>query len=118
MRSLLALLTVLALAGEAHGEPPAPPVPLSESLHILVPFHVTTQGGAELDLAPGRYIPEATWSKLDLEIRRLQDAETRLKAENASFRASAAADTGPGWGTVTWIGLALTAGIVFGAYAL
>lgn len=92
-------LVVFLTAFGAGGEP----------LRILSPFHVTTQGGVELDLAPGRYLPEAEWAVLDVEVKRLQEAETRLAAENTSLRASA--DAGPGWVTWAAVGIAFAAGI-------
>lgn len=43
-----------------------------------------------MDLPPGHFVDQATWLRLDVELRRAQDAETRLAAENTSLRASAA----------------------------
>jgi hypothetical protein len=48
-----------------------------------------TDGGSELDLPPGVFVPEPEWLTLDKEIRRLQDAETRLQAERDSYRGMA-----------------------------
>jgi hypothetical protein len=67
--------------------------------HLLSPSHVVTRGGSELDLPEGYFVPEETWDHLDLELRRLQESETRLRAENEAFRRSA----GWGWGTVALV---------------
>lgn len=75
-----------------------------------------TVGPILLNLAPGRYLPEPTWGKLDTEVKRLQDAETRLGAENGSLRKSLA-ESGPGWGTVGLALGTLLAGILAGAVA-
>lgn len=102
---------VLLWPGSALADDPADTS--AEMLHIESPFTVTTDGGSTVRLPPGYYMPEPTYDRLDLEVRRLQDAETRLMAENVVLR-----DTPPPtrrW----WIGAAagLIAGIVLGAYA-
>jgi len=55
---------------------------------------------------------ESTWSRLDTEMRRLQDAETRLTAENESLRESAN-EIGFGWYA---LGAALVVGFAGGLY--
>lgn len=50
-------------------------------------------------LSEGYYFDEPTYDRLDAEVKRLQDAETRLRAENDSLRKSAQAWQ-PGWLTV------------------
>ena len=86
---------------------PGTPVPDSNTdvppsttyLHLLNGGHVTTPGGADLTLPPGYYIDDASWGRIDGELHRLQDAETRLTAENGSLRSSleAGAWTPPWW---------------------
>jgi hypothetical protein len=49
-----------------------------------------------LELSAGYFLDESTFSKLDAEMKRLQDAETRLKTENMSLKSSAYSwDPGP-----------------------
>ena len=42
-----------------------------------------------LALPPGYFLDEPTWTKRDAELKLAQDLNTRLKAENDSFRKSA-----------------------------
>jgi hypothetical protein len=95
----------------ASAAPAAPSI--DHPLHILSPSSLTTDGGSVLRLPPGQFLSDAQWSKLDLEMRRLQDAETRLTAENTSFRQSAAAWTPPWW----LLAGAAVSGITLGWYA-
>lgn len=64
------------------------------------------------DVPPGVYVPEGRWEALDVEMRRLQDQETRLSAENKSLRESAGSWQ-PGWYTLT---ATLLTGLVGGWY--
>lgn len=66
-----------------------------------------------LTVGPGRYLDEPTWTVLDTEVRRLQDRETRLDAENRSLRESTKGWS-PGWRTLA---LTLGTGIAIGAFA-
>lgn len=94
----LAVLLVLAWAGAAAGDPAPAPDP-AHVLHLHTGSHVVTLGGSTLDLPPGWFLPEPRWDALDAETKRLQDAETRLTAENKSLR-SAAGAWSPGWRTL------------------
>lgn len=79
-RRVLALLVVGLLAaapGVARADAP---------LHLRSRSTVTTEGGSVLQLPPGYFLEEPAWNALDLELRRLQDTETRLTAENAKLR--------------------------------
>lgn len=92
--------TCLASAGAAAD--PAPPVaadapPGTIYLHLVGGGHLTTPGGADLNLPPGYYLDEGSWLRLDAEVRRLQDQETRLTAEVASFTHSASGWRPPWW---------------------
>lgn len=78
---------------------PSPETPLAGFLHFVSPFHLKTDGGSELHLPPGYYLDEAKFTRLDNELRRLQEREVRLDAENKSLRASAGGWT-PGWKTL------------------
>ena len=76
--------------------------------HIKSPSTLKTEKGSEVKLPPGYFIDEEKWQELDLEMMRLQEQETRLKAENDSLRKSAANDYP--WlatGTVGVFGVAL-----------
>jgi len=75
----------------------------------------TTEAGSEVLLPPGVHLPEPVWLALDAEMRRLQDAETRLTAENASLKASL--DKGGLLTTLKWLGAALLVGAAAGATA-
>ena len=72
-----ALVTVLA-AREAAGD----------IYHLKSPSTVETEKGSKLKLPPGYFLDERSWQERDLEMRRLQMQETRLKAENKSLRES------------------------------
>lgn len=77
----LALVGVLA-AREASGD----------TYHIKSPSTIETEKGSRLKLPPGYFLDEQTWQERDLELKRLQEQETRLKAENRSLRKSAVDD--------------------------
>lgn len=105
-RITLAAALVALTAARAVADP-APT--LTDFAHIHTPSHLTTDGGSKLDLPPGYFMSEPSFSKLDNEMKRLQDQETRQTAENKSLRASL--DTWqPGWWT-------LAAAIVVGGSA-
>lgn len=100
----------------------------SEQVFADVPLpngHVTLTTGEGLLVAPngtrytlpvGTHILDGTsWQNLDLEVKRLQDVETRLTAENKSLKGSAQRDA-PGWGTAAvLLTLAIIAGGTFHA---
>jgi hypothetical protein len=73
--------------------------------HLKSASTVKTEKGSDLSLPPGYFLDELTWRERDLELKRLQDQETRLVAENESLRSSASS---PVWLTVL-IGAAGTA---------
>lgn len=72
---------------------------LSKPVQLLSDSVVKTDGGSVLHLPPGRYYRENVWAALDAELRRLQDAETSLTAQNASLRNSLNSWQ-PGWWTL------------------
>ncbi len=72
---------------------------LSKPLQLLSGSVVETDGGSDLRLPPGRFLTEPVWSKFDAEIRRLQNAETNLTAQNKSLQA-ALGGWQPGWWTL------------------
>lgn len=63
-----------------------------DTYHIKSPSQIETEKGSKLSLPPGYFLDEKTWQERDLEMKRLQEQETRLKAENASLKKSAAED--------------------------
>ncbi len=105
--SVAALVVTLLLATRAAAEPPPAPT------HFTVP--VTCQDDATpphtIRLDPGYYLDADTWDYLDTRVRELQNAETRLTAENKSLRDSAG---GAGW---WWVAAGVTLGAAAGVYA-
>lgn len=89
----------------------ADPAPTSH-VHIRSASSVHTDGGSEARLPPGWFLDEASYAALDAEMRRLQDAEVRLTAENKSFRETAASWQ-PGWYTLA---ITLAGGAALGWY--
>lgn len=57
--------------------------------HLKSDADCVTAKGSKVHLPAGFALDEATWAARDAEYRRLQDAETRLTAENTSLKASA-----------------------------
>ena len=110
--ALVAALCVSLYARDAGAEEPAPvPVPW----HLKNGGTVTTPKGNVLELPPGYYLAEPTWTKLDTELRRSQDAETRLAAENQSLRSGS---EGMGWRSASVIAtIALVTGMIAGVVA-
>lgn len=85
--AVAAALAVLLLAPGAAAEPPneiptSPSIDLSVPLHVLSPSELVTDGGAHVRLPPGYFLSEPVWNILGTEVKRLQEAETRLEAEN------------------------------------
>jgi hypothetical protein len=107
-RVALCAAVALGAMGRVAAGDPTPPI----NLHLLTPSTVHTDGGSDLHLPPGYFLDEATRGALDIEMKRLQDAETRLTAENTSLTASVG--WAPGWYTLA---VTLAAGIALGWYA-
>lgn len=105
MRRLAAavVLAIVLLTSTAAAEPP---------LRLTVPTTVSDGAGNSRSLPPGYFLTQDSWSALDLELRRLQEAETRLTAENESLRDAAGAP--PAWWWVA-AGVAAAAGLGFAA---
>lgn len=76
MRLVVAVAVALGLSLLSPGA-------AAEPLRFRTPAQCVTEGGSEVHLDPGRYLSESDWLVLDEEIIRLQDAETRLRAENS-----------------------------------
>jgi hypothetical protein len=82
------------------------------NLRISSRSTLKTEGGSELSLpARVRIMSEEKFEALDKEVRRLQEVETRLSAENASLRATPS-------GSSTWIAVTIVAAgsLIAGAY--
>ena len=105
--ALAAVLASLAPVGAA-----ADPVTLEEPVrkHVTVPSELHV-GPVVFRLPPVYLMSEGVKDALDLEVRRLQDAETRLTAENKSLR-----DGAGRWGTVALIVVSVLA-VAGGYYA-
>ncbi len=105
-RGMVITAIILAIAARAAAADPA------INLHMRSPSHVVTDGGSKIDLPPGYFMDEPSHDKLDAETKRLQDAETRLTAENKSLKGSLAGYQ-PGFYTIATV---TVLGIVLGAY--
>lgn len=106
---------LLLLMGARSAAEPVNACPVAPChLRMRAPSTLTTVSGDEYVLPPGRFLDESTFIVLDDELRRLQDQETRLKAENQSLRDSLAGWQ-PGWMTIA-VTLVLGAAAGVGAY--
>ncbi len=107
-RNRLALMVAVGAviaARDASGDP---------IYHLKSPSTLKTEKGSELKLPPGYFLDEQTWQDRDAEMKRLQEQETRLSAENLSLRKSARDDYP--WlatGVVGAFGVALGAFVVW-----
>lgn len=109
---LVAAAIILMIARRAAADPaPMPTHIVTEELRLLcVP---PAPPARCIELPAGHFVDTGTWSALDIEMKRAQDAETRLTAENVSLRASTSGWQ-PGWYVVT---SAVLTGIAGGWYA-
>lgn len=113
-RRAVAIAVVAALAPRAAAEPESgTPVPKTGAVHLKTPSDVKTDGGSVLRLPPGYFVDEPSWGKLDAEMKRAQDAETRLSAENVSLRKSASGFSF-GWKSLSTV---FVLGVAAGVYA-
>lgn len=88
-RMCLAVSLVMALAARVAADPaPENPCP-DPGCHFPGGGVIATPKGALLKLPAGHYLDDPTWERRDVELRLSQDLNTRLKAENDSFRQSA-----------------------------
>jgi hypothetical protein len=97
--SKLFLVLLLCLPARAFAEP----------LYIQSASTCKTDGGSDLRLPPGYFLDVDLWKKLDLEVRRLQEAETRLKGEKTELEKT------PGTTSTVVVTGALILGFVVGA---
>lgn len=108
----LAAIVALALPARALADGEAPET-VPPPWRFSSPPTCTVVPGAStpdvtITLPPGYYLADSAWSKLDLELHRLQEQETLLAAENEVFRKHA----GSG---LTWRSGLVIAGVAFGA---
>lgn len=109
-RYALAVAVAICLESRATAEPYEPKP--GETLHLKTPSTAKTDGGTDLRLPPGYFLDEKTHGALDVEMKRLQDVETRLNAENKSMRARLAS-----WQPGLYVlGTALVVGFSAGFY--
>lgn len=101
-RRLIIAVTLVLSTQEASGE----------TYHLKSPSTVETDKGSRVRLPPGYFLDEQSWQERDAELKRLQEQETRLKAENKSLRKSAS--------EYPWVatGAVLVFGVAFGALAV
>lgn len=104
---LAAALVVYLLAARAAADP-APGV----RLRMRDDSTLVLKSGHELALPPGRFIEEMEFEKWEIELKRLQDAETRLTAENDTLH-KLTESWQPGWKTLA---ITLASGIAIGVY--
>lgn len=78
------------------------------ALRFKTPATCTTDGGSTVQVQPGRYIPEAQWTDLEL---RYKENEKKIVALEAETKALREYDPGPGWKIAP---IAVLAGIVVG----
>jgi hypothetical protein len=116
----VAAVAVLCAPSVAHGDD-APPAPVTPQLFVTLPPHVVLDSGPGTLNAPdgsqyyvpmGSHILDGTsWKRVDDEVRRLQDLETRLSAENRALREDSTWSLG--WRSVA---LATVVGFLGGVY--
>lgn len=107
--AVAAALCALLLTSRAVADPPPaePPAPCEEADRCALRLTKGAQTPGGLVLPPGYYLTPETWQRLDDELRRLQEAETRLAAEREVLVKKAR----PTW---WWAAGALAAGIAAG----
>lgn len=89
-RMFLAVSIVMALAARAAADPAPDDNPCPDpGCHFPNGGVIATPKGALLKLPAGHYLDDPTWERRDAELVLAQNLNTRLKAENDSFRQSA-----------------------------
>ena len=111
MRGARAALTILLVGLFTIG---APRLTFADDppKHLLTGATCTTGGGSTIKLDPGYYLTETSYNRLDAELKRLQEAETRLTAENQRLRDLTRSG---GVSTLKWLGYGFLAGAAVGA---
>lgn len=109
-RRIITVALVVAFAREAQGDPACP----DPGCHIKSPSTLTTARGSVLELPPGYFLDEPTWTRRDEELKLAQALNTRLKAENDALRKSASSDVS--WVTAAIGAIGTVASVVLVAY--
>lgn len=113
LAAAVAACALLLLGTRAAADPGLPPDDPAETLHLTGGGEVETPSGTRIILPPGYYVPDPEWDRLDIEVHRLQDAETRLTAErDEALRIARDKPRSPTWLYVVVAGLF---GVVTGA---
>jgi hypothetical protein len=97
----LAFVTAFAVAS---------PVASGGVIRVTQPFEIVAEGLRQSS-PPAFVVTFDVWEKIDSEMRRLQDTETRLSAENDSLKQTREAHVGS-WSF--WLGVG--AGVALGGY--
>lgn len=109
-RAIAATLVVVLAASRAAADP-LPPVP--ENVVITSPGAILDVAMRKFDVPRGtRLLSPRKWLDLDTEVRRLQDAETRLTTENKYMR-ERVESWQPGW---RLLATTLVTSLVVGGY--
>lgn len=100
-RAGLVVAFMVLAASRVAAEPTNPCTP-SEPCHLRMreDTTLTKDNGEQYRLPPGHYYDDPTWEMLDDELKRLQNQETRLTAENESLKKSFEETWKPGWATI------------------
>lgn len=96
----VALAITLLSVGVAAGEP----------LRFKTGAQCVTDGGSDVRIEPGRYIPEDDWTRIDDKRKAVENNNTRLTAENQVYKDS---ESVLGWKSAMFASLA---GLALGAY--
>ena len=80
--------------------------------HIHSSSSVTTDGGSTLRLPPGYFMDEPSWDNLNVQVKKLQDLDTNLTAQNQAMQSSLSGWS-PGWRTLA---VAVVTGVALGVY--
>lgn len=107
-----AVACVLTSSARATADEALPAPAPSERLRMRDPSVLTLKSGNRLALPAGRFIVEPRFEEDEAELKRLQEAEVRLTAENKSLRASTSGWQ-PGWKTLT---ATMITGVLAGLY--
>ena len=96
----------------------ADPAPAPATIVVPPPTHihtastVTTDGGSTLHLPPGYFLDEPAWDNLNVQIKKLQDTDTDLTAQNKAMQTTLSGWS-PGWRTLA---VAVVTGVAIGVY--
>jgi hypothetical protein len=114
-RAVAALALLAALAGgAARADEPVAVAEDAGPVHVHSPARCLTEGGTDLRLPAGYYLPEPAWAKLDADLKAAENGVTELTAENNRLRTLTVSRPVT---TLVWIAAGALAGFVVGALA-